>query len=63
MKRRHVSFILLMFLSISSLVAQNISVQGTITDKKTGETLIGANVLQKGTTNGTITNFNGNFTF
>ena len=42
-----------------SLAAQN-SIRGTITDE-TGEPIIGASILQKGTTNGTITDFDGNF--
>jgi len=41
-------------------VAQAITVKGSVKDK-TGEAIIGANVLVKGTTNGTITDFNGNF--
>ncbi len=36
-------------------------ITGTITDKN-GETLIGANVTEKGTTNGVITDMNGHFT-
>ena len=47
--------------TVSTLFAQNLSVKGIIVDKKTGETLIGATILQKGTSNGTITDFNGNF--
>lgn len=41
-------------------VAQTITVKGSVKDK-TGEAIIGANVLVKGSTNGTITDFNGNF--
>ena len=41
-------------------VAQAIIVKGSVKDK-TGEAIIGANVLVKGTTNGTITDLNGNF--
>ena len=41
-------------------VAQAIIVKGSVKDK-TGEAIIGANVLVKGTTNGTITDFNGSF--
>ncbi len=41
--------------------AQNKTVSGTVLDK-TGETVIGASVLVKGTTNGTITDFDGKFT-
>lgn len=62
MNRKWTTFILLVFLSLNSLIAQNLTVKGTITDEKTGESLIGASVLQKGTSNGTITNFDGNFT-
>lgn len=43
------------------LLSQTIKVQGVITDKSTGEPLIGATIAQKGTSNGTITNFNGEF--
>lgn len=42
-------------------IAQQISVKGIVKDA-TGETVIGASVVEKGTTNGTITDFNGNFT-
>lgn len=41
-------------------VQQQKSVSGKITDLK-GEPLIGVTVLEKGTTNGTITDFDGNF--
>ncbi len=43
------------------VLAQDITVQGTVTDEA-GETLIGATVQQKGTSNGTVTDFAGNFT-
>jgi len=36
-------------------------VTGTIRDANTDESLIGANVVEKGTSNGTITDFDGNF--
>ena len=38
------------------VLAQDITVQGTVTDEA-GETLIGATVQQKGTSNGTVTDF------
>ena len=41
--------------------SQAITVKGLVKDT-TGEAVIGANVLVKGTTNGTITDFDGNFT-
>ncbi len=34
---------------------------GTVTDASTGETLIGVNILVKGTTQGTVTDLDGNF--
>ena len=41
--------------------ANKITVQGSVVDAK-GEPLIGVSILEKGTTNGTITDFDGNFT-
>lgn len=48
-----------LFLSIGAF-AQQIAVKGHVKDT-TGEPVIGANVLVKGTINGTITDFDGNF--
>ncbi len=42
--------------------AQTNEIAGKITDAVTGEPLIGANVIIKGTTKGTITDYNGEFT-
>ena len=42
-------------------VAQNLSVSGLVQDGTTGEGVIGANVVVKGTTNGTITDLDGKF--
>ena len=41
--------------------AQDLTVKGKVTDT-TGETVIGANVTVKGTTNGIITDIDGNYT-
>ena len=41
-------------------LAQKVTVTGTVTDQ-TGEALIGASVMEKGTTNGTSTDMDGNF--
>ena len=43
-----------------SLFAQTVSVKGTVTDPA-GEPIIGATVLEKGTTNGTMTDAKGHF--
>mgnify|MGYP000133265252 CR=1 FL=1 len=45
----------------STLAFAQSQVNGIVTDK-TGEPLIGVNVVEKGTTNGVITDFNGQFT-
>ena len=38
-------------------------VTGSVYDAVTGEPLIGVSVVEKGTTNGVITDLDGNFTF
>ena len=50
---------LFMILGMGMTYAQN--VKGNITDN-TGEPIIGASILEKGTTNGTVTDLDGNFT-
>ncbi len=51
--------LILLMLPIT-LMAQNINVKGVVIDN-TGEAIIGASVVVKGTTNGTITNLDGAF--
>jgi TonB-linked SusC/RagA family outer membrane protein len=51
--------LMLLFFSTYNLLAQK-TVKGTVKDEK-GEAIIGANVLEKGTTNGTVTDFDGNY--
>ncbi len=54
-------FLLAIFLVIAvTSFAQSKTVSGTVIDK-TGESVIGASVVVRGTTNGTITDFDGNF--
>jgi TonB-linked SusC/RagA family outer membrane protein len=58
--------LIILFVAILSLVyfaadAQNFVINGEVTDFDTGEALIGATILQKGTTTGTITDFDGKF--
>lgn len=58
--RNALLFLLVAMISLS-VSAQNVTVKGTVTDK-TGETVIGASVVEKGnTSNGTITDIDGNF--
>lgn len=54
--------IVLGFLVSTTSYAQIISLSGSVTDSSTGEPLPGVTVVEKGTTNGTITNFEGNYT-
>ncbi len=52
--------LLFAFLLPASVMAQNIQLKGTVTDTS-GEPIIGASVIEKGTTNGLITDFDGKF--
>lgn len=55
-----ISFLLLVYLSaLQEARAGNI--RGTVRDGKTGETLVGAQLLIQGTTRGTVTDFDGNY--
>ena len=51
---------MLMILSASAKTGTMINVRGTITDIA-GEPIIGANILIQGTSNGTVTDYDGNF--
>jgi hypothetical protein len=56
------ALILFTLLLLSSpIFSQLCSISGTISDASTKETLVGATVLIQGTTQGTITDFDGNF--
>ena len=61
MQRVHL-LILSLFCSVS-LIAQEIIVTGNVADADTGQSLPGATVFVEGTTNGTTTDFDGNFLF
>ena len=47
---------------VTALYAQTHTVSGTVIDKDANEPLIGANVLIKGTTIGTVTDLDGKYT-
>lgn len=57
---RRLLFALGFLAGVSTVLAQNTTISGTVVDV-TGESIIGASVLEKGTTNGTITDLDGNF--
>lgn len=62
MKKSLLILIMALLLSPAAIFAQaKASVQGTITDDQTGETLVGATVIVKGTTTGSITDLSGNY--
>ena len=49
------------FLVLGMSAFAQVTASGTVTDAANGEPIIGASVLEIGTTNGTITDFDGNF--
>jgi len=61
LKLRAFVAVLVMFVIGVSANAQQISVSGIVKDATTGEPIIGASVIEKGTTKGVITNLEGKF--
>ena len=60
--KNHILFIILITFNILTISAQNIlNISGTVHDKKSGETLIGATISVKGTKYGTATDYEGAF--
>lgn len=53
--------LLFIFTSFTSVWAQQKEISGTVTDAQTKEPLIGVSIAVKGTTNGTMTDIDGNF--
>ena len=49
------------FLVLGMSAFAQVTASGTVTDAANGEPIIGASVLEIGTTTGTITDFDGNF--
>ena len=61
MKKSKFLFLLLSFMMMSATaLAQKRTYTGTVVDDQ-NEPVIGASVVQKGTSNGTVTDFDGNF--
>lgn len=50
-----------MLVSVSSLLAQGLPVRGTVISATDNQPLIGVNIVEKGTTNGSVTDLDGNF--
>lgn len=60
-KMKKIVFILILALGFGSLLAQEATVRGKITDAETGEELIGASVMVVGTTNGAAADLDGTY--
>lgn len=59
-RKRFVFLFCVLFSFFSIAFSQNKQISGQVTDES-GEPLIGVSVLQKGTTNGTVSDFDGNY--
>ena len=55
------TFLSLALLLVSTIMYAQSEISGSVVDAS-GESVIGATVMEKGTSNGTITDFDGNFT-
>src|ERR1035437_7779479 len=62
LKLRPCLAILVLFVFAAAVNAQQTSISGIVKDASNGEPILGANILEKGTSNGTITNLDGQFT-
>ena len=58
---RRLTMLLTLMLTVATGWSQRLSVTGIVTDKQTGETLIGVTVKERGAKNGTITDFDGRY--
>lgn len=54
-------YVFLNLFFVCSVFAQNADVRGRVFDKITGEPLVGVTILQKGTSNGVVTDLDGNY--
>ncbi|MDR1584873.1 MAG: carboxypeptidase-like regulatory domain-containing protein, partial [Prevotellaceae bacterium] len=59
---RILATVVVMLFAGFSLYAQRTAVSGIVKEASTGEPILGAGVIEKGTTNGTMTDINGQFT-
>ena len=62
MKQKKLFLTFLMAMCCAAMIHAQTTATGVVVDAATGEPIIGASVLEEGTTNGTITDFDGNFT-
>ncbi|MCE9108464.1 carboxypeptidase-like regulatory domain-containing protein, partial [Bacteroides pyogenes] len=62
MKRKLMLLLACLFVGIGLVTAQTLKVTGVVISEEDGQPVVGASVLVKGTSQGTITDMNGNFT-
>ena len=62
MRRFSLLLVSLIVLTIQTALAQTFRVKGTVVSAEDNEPLIGATILQEGTTNGVVTDVDGNYT-
>ena len=62
MRRFSLLLVSLIVLTIRTALAQTFRVKGTVVSAEDNEPLIGATILQEGTTNGVVTDVDGNYT-
>ena len=60
-KHRLLAVAALIVCSILTLRAEVMTIHGNVSDETTREPLIGVSILEQGTQNGTVTDFDGNF--
>ena len=58
---KNILMLLLALLMSLPIMAQQRRISGAVADQKDGSAIIGANVVEKGTRNGTVADLNGNF--
>ncbi|WP_068473090.1 SusC/RagA family TonB-linked outer membrane protein [Saccharicrinis aurantiacus] len=59
--KRGIFLLLVLMMQVGIANAQSVKISGTVTDGETGEPLPGVAIVFKGTSNGTITDFSGNY--
>jgi hypothetical protein len=62
MKRKLMLLLTCLFVSIGFVTAQTSTVSGVVISEEDGEPVVGASVLVKGTSLGTVTDIDGKFT-
>lgn len=61
--KRSLLLVALFVIGCLQLMAQTRTIKGEVTDAQNGEALIGATVMVEGEKGGTVTDFDGNFSF